>query len=44
MSKAGRLIRLTKERRAGGRVYRMPCMSRLELVEEEGMLIAKVIY
>ena len=38
------VIRSTKELRAGDRVYCMPCMSRLELVEEEGMLIAKVIY
>lgn len=38
------VIRSTKELRAGDRVYCMPCMSRLELVEEDGMLIAKVIY
>lgn len=38
------VIRSTKELRSGDRVYCMPCMSRLELVEEEGMLIAKVIY
>lgn len=38
------VIRSTKELRAGDRVFCMPCMSRLELVEEEGMLIAKVIY
>jgi hypothetical protein len=33
-----------KELRAGDRVYCMPCMSRLELVEEGGLLVAKVIY
>ena len=38
------VIRSTKTLRAGDRVYCMPCMSRLELVEEDGMLIAKVIY
>ena len=38
------VIRSTKELRAGDRVYCMPCMSRLELVEEDGMLLAKVIY
>ncbi len=38
------VIRSTKELRAGDRVYCMPCMSRLELVEEGGMLIARVIY
>lgn len=38
------VIRSTKELRAGDRVYCMPCMSRLELVEEDGMLIARVIY
>ena len=38
------VIRATKELRAGDRVYCMPCMSRLELVEEDGMLLAKVIY
>lgn len=38
------VIRSTKELRAGDRLYCMPCMSRLELVEEEGGLIAKVIY
>lgn len=38
------VIRSTKELRAGDRVYCMPCMSRLELVEENGMLLAKVIY
>lgn len=38
------VIRSTKELRAGDRVYCMPCMSRLELVEEDGMLIAKVLY
>lgn len=38
------VIRSTKELRAGDRVYCMPCMSRLELVEKEGMLIAMVIY
>ncbi|MBL8538632.1 MAG: hypothetical protein JNM59_14605 [Hyphomonadaceae bacterium] len=38
------VIRSTKELRAGDRVYCMPCMSRLELVEEDGRLVAKVIY
>ncbi len=38
------VIRSTKELRAGDRVYCMPCMSRLELVEEGGVLIAHVIY
>lgn len=38
------VIRSTKELRAGDRVYCMPCMSRLELFEEHGMLLAKVIY
>lgn len=38
------VIRSTKELRAGDRVYCMPCMSRLELVEEGGVLIARVIY
>ncbi len=38
------VIRSVKELRAGDRVYCMPCMSRLELVEENGMLLAKVIY
>ena len=38
------VIRSTKTLRAGDRVYCMPCMSRLELVEEDGMLVAKVIY
>ena len=38
------VIRSTKELRAGDRVYCMPCMSRLELVEEDGMLLAKVLY
>ncbi len=38
------VIRSTKELRAGDRVYCMPCMSRLELVEEDGLLVAKVIY
>ncbi len=38
------VIRSTKELRAGDRVYCMPCMSRLELFEEDGLLVAKVIY
>lgn len=38
------VIRSTKELRAGDRVYCMPCMSRLELVEEDGLLVAKVVY
>lgn len=38
------VIRSTKELRAGDRVYCMPCMSRLELFEENGLLVARVIY
>lgn len=38
------VIRSTKELRAGDRVYCMPCMSRLELFEEKGLLAARVIY
>ncbi len=38
------VIRSVKELRAGDLVYCMPCMSRLMLVEEQGKLIAKVIY
>jgi hypothetical protein len=38
------VIRSAKELRAGDRVYCMPCMSRLEVAEENGQLIAKVIY
>lgn len=38
------VIRAAKELRAGDRVYCMPCMSRLEIVEQDGMLIASVIY
>ena len=38
------VIRSTKTLRAVDRVYCMPCMSRLELVEEDGMPVAKVIY
>ncbi len=44
IKETGREIRSTKELRAGDRVYCMPCMSRLELVDEGGVLIAKVIY
>jgi hypothetical protein len=38
------VIRSTKELRPGDRVYCMPCMSRLVVVEEEGRLIGKVLY
>jgi hypothetical protein len=38
------VIRSSRELRAGDRVYCMPCMSRLTVVEEKGMLIAKVVY
>lgn len=38
------VIRSVRELRAGDLVYCMPCMSRLVLVEEEGMLVANVIY
>jgi hypothetical protein len=38
------VIRSVRELRAGDLVYCMPCMSRLVLVEEEGALVAKVIY
>jgi hypothetical protein len=38
------VIRSTKELRVGDRVYCMPCMSRLEIAEDNGLLIARVIY
>ena len=38
------VIRSTKELRVGDRVYCMPCMSRLEIVEQGGKLIGRVIY
>ncbi len=38
------VIRSTKELRVGDRVYCMPCMSRLEVVEEGGKLVGRVIY
>lgn len=38
------VIRSTRELRAGDRVYCMPCMSRLELIDDNGMLVAKVLY
>ncbi|NDU92130.1 MAG: hypothetical protein G3I10_05895 [Ferrovum sp.] len=38
------VIRSRVELRAGDRVYCMPCMSRLEVVEENGQLVAKVLY
>lgn len=38
------VIRSTKELRAGDRVYCMPCMSRLEIVAEAGLLVARVVY
>ncbi|MDE2464514.1 MAG: hypothetical protein KGO02_12470 [Alphaproteobacteria bacterium] len=38
------VIRSRVELRPGDRVYCMPCMSRLEVVEENGMLVGKVLY
>jgi hypothetical protein len=38
------VVRSTRELFVGDRVYCMPCMSRLVVVEENGMLIAKVFY
>jgi hypothetical protein len=38
------VIRSVRELRAGDLVYCMPCMSRMVLVEEEGVLVAQVIY
>ncbi|MFZ5668521.1 MAG: hypothetical protein ACOY4K_03420 [Pseudomonadota bacterium] len=38
------VVRSTRELRAGDLVYCMPCMSRLLLVEEGGLLAARVMY
>jgi hypothetical protein len=38
------IIRSSRELRVGDRVYCMPCMSRLTVVEENGQLLAKVVY
>jgi len=38
------VIRSLQELRAGDKVYCMPCMSRLIVEEEDGMLVAKVNY
>jgi hypothetical protein len=38
------VIRSTRELRPGDRVYCMPCMSRLVVAEEDGMLVAQVAY
>jgi hypothetical protein len=38
------VIRSVRELRTGDLVYCMPCMSRLVLVEEHGVLVATVIY
>ncbi|HIL98193.1 MAG: hypothetical protein HOB98_02550 [Gammaproteobacteria bacterium] len=38
------VIRSARELRPGDRVYCMPCMSRLTVVEKNGMLIATVVY
>jgi len=38
------VIRSARSLRPGDRVYCMPCMSRLTVVEEDGMLIAVVVY
>jgi len=38
------VIRSSRELRVGDRVYCMPCMSRLTVVEEGGLLLAKVVY
>jgi len=38
------IIRSSRELRPGDRVYCMPCMSRLVVVEEDGMLLARVLY
>ena len=38
------VIRSLQELRAGDKVYCMPCMSRLIVEEEDGMLVARVNY
>jgi len=38
------VIRSVRELRPGDRVYCMPCMSRLVVVEEDGQLLARVAY
>lgn len=38
------VIRSSRELWVGDRVYCMPCMSRLMVVEDGGMLLAKVVY
>lgn len=38
------VIRSVTELRAGDLVYCMPCMSRLVLAEEDGVLVAQPIY
>ena len=38
------VIRSMQELREGDRLYCMPCMSRLVVVREDGMLLAKVVY
>jgi|TARA_Y100000294_G_scaffold124318_1_gene115648 hypothetical protein len=38
------VVRSSRELRVGDRVYCMPCMSRLMVAEEQGMLVAKVVY
>ncbi len=38
------VIRSSRELRVGDRVYCMPCMSRLIVTREDGILLAKVVY
>ena len=38
------VIRSSRELRPGDRVYCMPCMSRLIVIERDGMLVADVVY
>jgi hypothetical protein len=38
------VIRSSRELRPGDRVYCMPCMSRLIVAEEGGLLVARVVY
>lgn len=38
------VIRSLQELRVGDKVYCMPCMSRLIIEEENGMLVAKITY
>lgn len=38
------VIRSMQELREGDWLYCMPCMSRLVVVREDGMLLAKVVY